>query len=69
MTAVEALMTVCLVAHQVGVVRDVPRNTVSSYTNYVTFPCSMTDNAALDYYNVEVWRQQQQLCPGCFPWK
>jgi hypothetical protein len=60
---------VCIVAHQIGVVRAVPASQIIDYPNAVVFPCSLDDNQALDYYNREIYRQQQQECPGCFPWK
>ena len=69
MTPIEALMTVCLVAHQAGVIRDVSRADIDKYPAAVTFPCSMDDDAMLYAYGQEIRQQQERLCPGCFPWR
>jgi hypothetical protein len=65
-TATVAATMVCVVIHQTGPVWNA---TPEQVAQGIEFPCDLTYNQALDYYNREIYRQQQQECPGCFPWK
>jgi hypothetical protein len=66
-TLTTTVTLVCLVAHQVGVVRDVPSDTIHTYPQAVVFPCTLNDNQGLDYYLREIKRQQDEECPRCYP--
>ena len=66
-TLTTATTLVCIVVHQVGVVRNVP-NDLTMYPNSVTFPCVLDDNQALNYYNFKIRLMQKDLCEDCFPW-
>jgi hypothetical protein len=57
----------CFVVPQVGYVQNVTPEQALEYRSAVKVPCDLTENAALDEWRWEVRRQQDKVCPDCYP--
>ena len=77
-TTAATMAMVCLVVHQMGVVRDVKREDVHFYQahsrvdgsdlkNLIEFPCDLSDNQALDRWRDSLRWDQDEHNPRGFP--
>jgi hypothetical protein len=64
-TLTTAVTLICVVVHQVGVVRNLPSDQLNLYPNSIVFPCILDDEQALVYYNAKIKTMQLDLCPDC----
>ena len=62
-TLTTGITLVCIVVHQVGVIRNQPSVTIPP--NSVIFPCYLNDDEALVYYNLKMTEQMREFCPDC----
>jgi hypothetical protein len=79
-SAATAAALVCLVVHQLGVVRDIKPDDVRFYRmhspvdgadldNLIVVPCDLSDSEMLKRWLQHLRQRDEELCPGCFPWR